>query len=207
MRKNLDPKQGVSMVKMIQKLANLLFCILCSQIGYSADLGLKHAGAMSQLEIEKNFKGFSYGVANGDPNRMKIEVLPGGFEGKELKGIIASLSDDGKVVAIEPYFSKLDDAFEPVMWAFESYRKRKIGLNTLWEINRFSFGEEANDREVLSFVIHTIGTSDGYPSLDRIQIRQDIALLKAIHQIASDKKLQLNAEGLNLGQVKEALEL
>jgi hypothetical protein len=162
---------------------------------------------MGQLEIEKNFKGFSYGVADGNPNRMKIEVLPGGFEGKKLKGIIACLSDDGKVVAIEPYFSKLDDAFEPVIWAFESYRKRIIGLNTLWEINRSSFGDDANDREVLSFVLHTIETSDGYPSLDKIQLRQQSALLKAIHQIASDKKLQLNAEELNLAQVKMALEL
>lgn len=191
------------MNNIIKYFSILLLVAQLSSYALCQDLGLAHGKAIKSLDIEKNFKGFSYSIDEGDVSRLKISLLPGSFDQKELIGIVLNLDGDGKIKAIEPFFRNKASDFEPSAWALDKFKADEISFEALWEVVRSAVSKNTRDRDVISFLIGTIHNADGYPALESILIRGDGPVMKALKKMAALSNREIKAG--NLAEVKQWL--
>ena len=205
MLKNLAQKPIVSMDKTNLILMSMLIGLPLIEVASSQGLAPAHGRAIRELNIEKNFRGFSYGADEEHPNRVTVSVLPGTFEGKSLIGIVLNLAEGGAIESIEPLFKQTVDGFEPVRWALDAFKAKKVGVDTLWEILRSAIDRDSSDAKVLLFMMHTLKSTDGFPSLSQISIPEGGPLAKAIKGIDTSKGLNENEKMKNLAEVNDFL--
>lgn len=187
MLKSLVQKPNVSMGRIKRSLIFALVAATIVEQVSSQELTPNHGRAIKELGIEKNFKGFSYGVDEKHPNRLTLSLLPGAFEGKSLIGIALNLADSGGIESIEPIFTEKVKEFEPIRWAFDAFKGKEIDINTLWQIVRSTIHRDSSDLEVLFFMLNTIKSSDGFVPLEQILIPEFGPFRKAIKEIESSK--------------------
>lgn len=158
-----------------------------------------HSAVMKRLGIGENFRGFSY-IVGDDVNRLTIRLLPGAFADKKLNGIVLTIDKNGEMKSIEPSFETNDESFDPIAWAFDVFKEKKIGIDSLWEICKSSLPKTDN-KNLLVFLVSTLERSEGYPKLNMIGIPTSGPLTKAIDIEFSDKTEKIH----NLLELKKAL--
>ncbi len=183
------------------KLFTIVVYAVTCQIGFSEDLNKNSAKLIQSFGIEKNFKGFSY--ESDAPNEfLNVRLLPGALEGKTLSGVTLIISDNGKLSEIKPLFLDFKKSFESTSWALDMFKQGKITIDALWEIFRASIPKDANDTQVMSFLISTLESSEGYPPLSEVLILSNGSLSKAVVNTAEGK---LDKMPKSLGEIKHFL--
>jgi hypothetical protein len=193
------------MGKINQILITILIGSSIVEVASSQELAPAHGRAIRELDVEQNFKGFSYGTDEKHPNRVTVRILPGVFEGKSLIGIALNLAEGGGIKSIEPLFEQTVEAFEPICWALDAFKTKKVGVDTLWEILRSAINRDSSDAEVLRFMMHTIKSTDGLPNLKQILIPEAGPLAKAIEGIEIPKRLNESEKMKSLAEVNHFL--
>jgi hypothetical protein len=181
-----------------------LFFFAVSLFAKCEELPESHAKAIKSLEIEKNFKGFSYII--GESKDLSIKLLPGALDDKKLNGIILVLGDDGEIRAIRPSFDDTDLAFEPISWAFDKFHQKMIGIDSLWEIVRATQPKNIDDLKLISFIISSLETSVSQQKLNQIHFSPNGPLSLSIKNHSKPPQNSKQFIRHDLSEVKEFLQ-
>lgn len=171
------------------KLFAITIYILACCVGLSEDLNEASSNLIKSFGIEKNFKGFAY-QSDVPENLLNIRSLPGAFDDKNLVGVTLIMSEDGKLSEIKPLFAAFQKSFEPSSWALDMFKQGDLTSDALWEVLRASIPKDANDHQVLSFLISTLELSEGYPTLSEVPIKSNGSLLKAVENVVKRKLIE-----------------
>lgn len=177
------------MINYIMKLVTITIYIFACCVGFSEDLNEASSKLIKSFGIEKNFKGFAY-QSDAPENILNIRSLPGTFDDKDLVGVTLIMSDDGRLSEIKPLFAAFKESFEPSMWALDMFKRGDLTSDALWEVLRASIPKDANDHQVLSFLISTLELSEEYPALSEVPIKSNGSLLKAVENVVKRKWIE-----------------